>query len=292
VWRDKASPSSPSDDIHMSNDCRPAQSRGSQSVLMSKARRIGHLVPGLPQFWNGYRAWRDWYNTWRNFKSDFERFAQECAKAGRRIPEWDERFPCLGDKTQYVSYEPHYVYHCAWACRVLRATRPSLHIDISSSIYFVSMASAFLDIKHFDYRPPKIRLSGLDIGQADLLHLPFLDNSISSISCLHVLEHIGLGRYGDKIDANGDSAAARELDRVLAKDGQLLVAVPVGRPRVNFNAHRVYAFQEVRDLFSDLELRECVLIPDQPEDGWIPEPVPSVAESQEWGCGCFAFVKA
>jgi hypothetical protein len=106
------------------------------------------------------------------------------------------------------------------------------------------------------------------------------------------LEHIGLGRYGDTIDANGDRAAARELDRVLAKEGQLLIVVPVGRSRVEFNAHRVYAFQEVRELFADLKLRECTLIPDEAEDGWISDPTPSVVDAQEWGCGCFVFVKA
>jgi SAM-dependent methyltransferase len=153
------------------------------------------------------------------------------------------------------------------------------------------MASAHLYIKHYDYRPPKIRLSGLEVGQADLLHLPFAENSISSLSCLHVLEHIGLGRYGDQIDAEGDRAAARELARVLSPTGKLLIVVPVGRPRVNFNAHRVYAYEEVHELFAGLRVHESVLIPDQSENGWICDPSPALVNAQDWGCGCFIFVK-
>jgi hypothetical protein len=63
---------------------------------------------------------------------------------------------------------------------------------------------------------------------------------------MHVIEHIGLGRYGEALDPDGDLKAIRELVRVLAAGGNLLVVVPVGRPRIQFNAHRIYDYVEFR----------------------------------------------
>ena len=65
-------------------------------------------------------------------------------------------------------------------------------------------------------------------------------------------EHIGLGRYGDPLDPLGTRKAAAELQRVLAPGGQLLFSLPVGRPRVEFNAHRVHDPHEVASWFDGL----------------------------------------
>ncbi len=46
-------------------------------------------------------------------------------------------------------------------------------------------------------------------------------------SCMHTIEHIGLGRYGDPLDAVGDQTALSELQRVVAPGGSLLIVVPV-----------------------------------------------------------------
>jgi len=47
---------------------------------------------------------------------------------------------------------------------------------------------------------------------------------------MNVVEHVGLGRYGEPLDPEGDIKAMRELRRVLAPGGSLLFVVPVGRP--------------------------------------------------------------
>ena len=73
-----------------------------------------------------------------------------------------------------------------------------------------------------------------------ILSLPFKDGELSSISSLHVVEHIGLGRYGVPLDPRGDRKAVRELACVVAPDGHRYIGVPVGRQRVCFNVHRIY----------------------------------------------------
>lgn len=153
--------------------------------------------------------------------------------------------------------------------------------------------SAFIPVKFYDYRPVKLNLSGLVCESADLLALPFMDGSIRSLSCMHVVEHVGLGRYGDPLDPDGDLKAIAELIRVLAPGGLLLFVVPVGgTSKVMFNAHRIYRYDQVIEYFSDLELKEFALIPDEPEHGGlVRNPPKGLADSQNYGCGCFCFKK-
>lgn len=101
-----------------------------------------------------------------------------------------------------------------------------------------------------------LALSGLTFKQGSILGLPFKDGADQSLSCLHVIEHIGLGRYGDPVDPAGTGKAASELARVLAPGGQSLIGLPIGRSRICFNAHRVHNEQEVLDMFSGLILIE------------------------------------
>lgn len=202
--------------------------------------------------------------------------------------DWQDRYPCLNDRSSSMPFDRHYTYHVAWAARVVAALSPLEHVDISSSIYFSSILSAFVPVRYYDFRKPEIFLNGLAPGQADLLNLPFCDNSLQSLSCMHVIEHIGLGRYGDVLDYDGDLKAMAELKRVLAPGGSLLIAVPVGRARICFNAHRIYAYHQIIESFTGMELAEFSLIPDSPEDGGLIRHAPKEqVDRQAYACGCF-----
>jgi SAM-dependent methyltransferase len=225
------------------------------------------------------------------FLRDFRAFRALARRHDQRLPlRWRDRFPCLDDRTPTTAFEPHYTYHPAWACRILAQTRPQLHIDVASSLIFVGCLSAFVPVHFLDYRPADLRLSGLATRRGDLLALPFADRSVESISCLHVVEHVGLGRYGDPLDPDGDRKAMAELQRVVAPGGSLLFVTPVGRPRIEFNAHRIYAFEQVVAGFPELKLQESALAPDAGgEGGLIPNPSPQLVNRQRYGCGCFWF---
>ncbi len=228
------------------------------------------------------------------FAIDYFKYKAMCRRGAddRFQPSLKSLYPCIRDKTLATSFDRHYVFHTAWAARVIAKTRPARHVDISSSLYFCSIVSSFVPVDFYDYRPAELNLSGLHSSHADLAELPFPDGSIQSLSCMHVIEHIGLGRYGDPLNPTGDLGAASELSRVLAVGGNLLVVVPVGESNIYFNAHRVYSYRQVKAMFSDLDLVEFSLIPDDPrEGGIIAHATAEQSDRQHYGCGLFWFRK-
>jgi SAM-dependent methyltransferase len=226
------------------------------------------------------------------FTREFRRFKALAGSQARFSVCWADRLPCHGDRHGTTGFDRHYFYHLAWAARVIAETHPVEHVDISSSVRFCGILSAFVPVRFYEYHPPEVKLDGLTIEKADLLALPFGDGSVRSISCTHVVEHLGLGRYGDPVDPDADLKAMRELRRVLAPGGQLLLAVPVGQPVLRFNAHRIYSYQNVVDGMGDLELKEFALIPDTAaQGGLIRHADPSLVAQQSYGCGCFWFVR-
>ena len=124
-----------------------------------------------------------------------------------RIKDGKKRFPVplksvmpiLFENTPFTRFDAHYIYHTAWAARKVKEIGEEKHVDISSSLYFSSIVSAFVPVYFYDYRPARLNLSHLYAGEADLTKLPFEDSSIKSLSCMHTVEHVGLGRYGDPI---------------------------------------------------------------------------------------------
>jgi len=126
-----------------------------------------------------------------------------------------EFYPQVKDKTLTTGFDRHYVYHTGWAARKVKEINPAFHIDISSSLYFTSIVSAFVPVHFYDYRPAELYMSDIESKEGNLHHLPFSDNTVDSISCMHTIEHIGLGRYGDPIDPDGDLKAIKELIRVV-----------------------------------------------------------------------------
>lgn len=227
-----------------------------------------------------------------SFMKEFFIFKKQAKKDGRFSVKTADLFPCLLDRTPSTGFEPHYLFHPAWAARVVRQVEPEKHIDISSTLHFSTIVSAFVPVDFYDYRPVELNLSGLETKRGDLMRLPFDTDSVESISCLHTVEHVGLGRYGDPIDPEGDVKAAKELSRVTKKGGTLIFVTPVGRPRIEFNAHRIYSFEQVLDLFPDMELKEFSLVPDDYKRyGLVQDADPEMVKDQNWACGCFWFVK-
>ena len=185
----------------------------------------------------------------------------------------------------------HYFFQDIWAAEKVFQKKPQLHIDIASRIDgFVAHLLPFCKVEYVDIRKMDSTLSNLVFKEGSILQLPYPDNSVTSLSCLHVIEHIGLGRYGDPIDPEGFAKAAAELVRVLAPGGHLYFGTPIGEEKLYFDAHRVFAVETILQLFQGLVLEEFSLINDRAR-GIIPNASYTDANNCKYGCGLFAFTK-
>jgi len=226
-----------------------------------------------------------YFSHWRRYGA-LARSAQQ----PQPLPAPAEAYPCLTDWVASTPFDPHYFHQGARLSRQLRATGVAGHVDVGSSVMMVSVLCAHVPITFVDYRPLRASLPGLVSVAGSILRLPFADNSVASISSLHVIEHIGLGRYGDPLDPEGSAKAARELARVLAPGGRLYVSVPTGRERVCFNAHRVFTPPALKELFAGLQCSEFALVDDAGQFHAAGDEVR--AAGLEYGCGMYVFIKA
>lgn len=206
---------------------------------------------------------------------------------------WEEIKPCLKDRADSAgSAKGHYFLQDLWAAQQVFRFHPAEHVDVGSRVDgFVAHVAAFCPVKYVDIRPLQTgapRLTGIPGSVCDL---PFATHSVPSLSCLHVIEHIGLGRYGDPLDPDGWRKGLSELQRVLAPGGQLLLGTPCGRPRVVFHAHRVFAPEQIVGAFPELRLEEFSLIRDGGAIGWKENASWDDARNLDYGCGLFRWVR-
>jgi len=167
-------------------------------------------------------------------------------------------YPCLKDKTEKTLVEPTYFFQDTWAAKKIFEAKPKHHYDIGSAVKTVGIVSQFVPTTMVDIRPVDVSLDNLFFVKGSILNLPFKDDSVESLSSLCVVEHIGLGRYGDNIDSRGSEKAIEELKRVLKNGGgNLYFSVPIDcECRVYFNAHRAFTRSYILELFKNLELIE------------------------------------
>jgi hypothetical protein len=204
-----------------------------------------------------------------------------------------DSFPILGDRfLAGGTADGAYFHQDLWAARRIFQRRPVEHIDVGSRVDgFVAHLLTFMPVTVIDIRPIQSKVPGLTFTQGDATSLKGIPSeSIDSISSLHAAEHFGLGRYSDPVDPQACFQFMNSLERVLKRGGRLYFSVPVGRERVEFNAHRVFASSTIVNAFPHLTLLSYSLVCD---DGALHEDVVPGAEiGVEYGCGLFEFTKS
>jgi hypothetical protein len=179
----------------------------------------------------------------RRYRSDYDRLKEQNRAA---LTKWSIRanYPCLNDFfDQPGSASGHYFHQDLFVAQRIFSQNPEKHVDIGSRIDgFVAHVASFRKIEVFDYRELLTPIPNVVFRQCNLLAPPpELNDYCDSLSCLHVIEHVGLGRYGDPIDLFGHLKALGSLGAMLKPDGILYLSAPFGDERVEFNAHRVFS---------------------------------------------------
>jgi len=222
------------------------------------------------------------------YLADYWRYKVNAMSSGTQL-RFVDTYPCLADRLSHTPFDAHYFYQASWLARKIADEKPVQHTDIGSSVLVVGVLSGFVDTIFVDYRPLQATLPRLKSSAGDITGLPFESGTQSSLSCLHVIEHIGLGRYGDPLDPLGSSKAATELQRVMTPGGSLYLSTPVGKERTCFNAHRIFSPSTICKLFSELQLVSFSCVNDS---GQFIEDIPGeMAAEYLYGCGMFHFRK-
>lgn len=192
--------------------------------------------------------------------SDIKEYYKD-AHAESRMTFW----PCLEDKTHETFFDKYYFYQDTWAARKIFEIHPKQITDLGSTALLVGIISQFAPTVSIDIRPLPVSLPGLTCKRASITELPFETGTIEFLSSMSVMEHVGLGRYGDKLDALGSINAFMEVSRVIKPGGHFLFSVPLSHtPGLVFNAHRVFSKQQVTSFLSHFRLQEELFLFPEP----------------------------
>jgi SAM-dependent methyltransferase len=243
-------------------------------------RQFRHGVRELPAFLRDYWSLRD----------SLKELADEFPLA-----KWN---PCLTDRSDCNGVASgHYFHQDLLIARKIFLNQPERHVDIGSRVDgFVAHVAVFRPIEVLDIRPQENSIPNIVFKQADITSDQFdLTDYCDSLSCLHAIEHFGLGRYGDPIDARGHLRGLANMQRCLKSGGTFYLSTPIGPQRIEFNAHRVFSIRYLLDWLQPLfDLKAFSFVDDaghlHAECELTEDRVASNFGCQ-YGCGIFELIK-
>jgi SAM-dependent methyltransferase len=189
---------------------------------------------------------------WIGYCSEYKQFKKQIGTDNNFIIWW--KYPCFVDKySNGGTSKGAYFYQDLLVARRVFENNPKIHVDVGSRIDgFVAHVASFRIINIVDIRPVENSIKNIKFTQQDFM-APLKDHMIEScdsLSCLHALEHFGLGRYGDPVNYNGHIIGMENLYKMLKSGGKLYFSVPIGLPqRIEFHAHRIFSVKYLLDKF-------------------------------------------
>lgn len=207
-------------------------------------------------------------------------------------------YPCLEDRyAECGTAQGHYFHQDLLIANRIFLNHPVRHVDIGSRIDgLVAHVASFREIEVLDVRDLHLAIPNIRFTRADLSAKDFpLADYCDSLSCLHALEHFGLGRYGDPVNYNGHLVGWQNMHQMLKKGGKLYFSVPIGIQRIEFNAHRVFSMVNLLEMIEGRYRLDAFSFVDD-AGNLIRNPVMSEENVSinfgcRYGCGIFELTK-
>lgn len=213
--------------------------------------------------------------------------------------------PYLGDRyKEGGSTKNEYFWQDLLVAQKIFLAGPERHVDVGSRIDgFVAHVASFRAIEVFDIRQVNAEIPGVIFKQADLMSSDAVerlcvsgDGYCDSLSCLHAIEHFGLGRYGDPINPLGYRLGIENLSKFLTPGGCLYLSTPIGRERVEFNANWVFNPETILEAASaaGLTLYELTVLDQQGGNESMGVPAKEelkLLANEHYRLGIFHFIK-
>lgn len=215
-------------------------------------------------------------------------------KLGFRLENWR---PIFGEHLMSSGdAKGHYFYMDNIVSNWLYDTPTREHLDVGSRLDgFISSVCVFRKVTYIDIRENNIQLSNFKSVVGDIMNEEFVCRlpKYDSVSCLHTLEHFGLGRYGDNIDPAGHLKGLKNISKIVNKGGYLYLAVPMGEQRVEFNAHRVFFANTIPELLTNFTLEKFAYVDDAgfPHYPGVDTISKKQCYNQRLGCAIYQFRK-
>lgn len=221
---------------------------------------------------------------WRRYTVDRAEFRRQ--QTGSDFT-WGRELPILNEWNESSGGVGAYFFQDLTVARWVREDAPVRHVDVGSRIDgFIGHLAVFREVEVIDIRPAPGEISGVRFHQMDLMgELPQKwIGTCESLSCLHTIEHFGLGRYADRIDPDGHLKGLERLKSMVRPGGVLYLSTPVGPQRIEFNAHRIFAAATLAGWFADGWEIERFAILDDSNNLLEPSPKDTAALAVNFGC--------
>jgi hypothetical protein len=172
------------------------------------------------------------------------------------------------DPTEFFTHYDAFAY---WvATKLPREDRRRRILDVGSPKTQNAILSASHDVTAIVLADCSDRFSAVTYVSHDVSRpLPFAAKTFDCFTSTVALPLIGLGRYGDRVDANCLPNLVSELGRVMSDDAELLVSMTLGPNLLAFNNGWYLELETIRRVFAGWRLAEAVV------DNWSsPRTVP------------------
>lgn len=205
--------------------------------------------------------------------------------------------PCLTDRYDSAgTIDKQYFYQDTYVASKIFEANPDKHFDVGSRIDgFIAQLSIFREVTILDIRPLDMLIKNVVFRQANICDPNFHIEEINSVSCLHTIEHFGLGRYADPIGIDLWEKGVDNIWKIVAKGGKLYISTPIGRQRIVYNAHRVYKPSTLLNRFNSGSLIDFAYVDDQgnfhKNGTLLTEEIDQIASTFNYGLGIFTILK-